>query len=363
MPQTIEFLPSTQSIAAAEVVGKLIRRVLALFGAVGAEPPPLPFPPQDSWLQELGAWVLWADRATAMLERRGAEIIPFQRHQRITTLDSAPDGRMSPTAYRKQVRVAGFSPVPADGKAAAPRLWQKLADASEDEIELWERIYPRAGNTGILTKFAPAFDIDIKDPEAAAAVERLVSERFEGFPVRFGQAPKRAVLFRTDAPFAKIKYVFGEPDTPEKDCEKLEFMGDGQQLVIDGIHPVTHQPYSWHGGKPGEDIKRQDLPEIHNKEEAAALAKDCAALLVDKFGYKLRSKPKAKKANGEDTGTELRIRGAESLNRDDLAIFSATVFVQYIPGSNPSQKSAKTSLLLPISCPDMSRPGEQCTSV
>src|SRR5262249_53709653 len=99
-------------------------------------------------------------------------------------------------------------------------------------------------------------------------------------------------------------YLFGEPDTPEKDCEKLEFMGDGQQLVIDGIHPDTHAPYSWHGGKPGEDIKREDLPEIDNKDAADALAKDCVALIIEHFGYKLRDEPKAKKekrANGEDT--------------------------------------------------------------
>jgi len=41
-----------------------------------------------------------------------------KRFRGIVTCDSAPGGRMSPTAYRKQVRVAGFSPVPAEGKAA-----------------------------------------------------------------------------------------------------------------------------------------------------------------------------------------------------------------------------------------------------
>src|SRR5205823_7699992 len=98
-----------------------------------------------------------------------------------------------------------------------------------------------------------------------AAVEKLARERFEEkgyFLVRFGQPPKRAFLFRTDAPFAKIKRVFGEPGTPEKDCGKLEFLGDGQQLVVHGIHPDTQGPYSWHGGAPGE-IKREDLPYLH----------------------------------------------------------------------------------------------------
>jgi hypothetical protein len=41
----------------------------------------------------------------------------------------------------------------------------------------------------VLTRTSPAFDIDILDPEAAEAVERLARERFEEsgvFPVRFG---------------------------------------------------------------------------------------------------------------------------------------------------------------------------------
>ena len=59
--------------------------------------------------------------------------------------------------------------------------------------------------------------------------------------VRIGRAPKRAFLFRTIEPFSKIVINFvarngGEP-------EKLEFLGDGQQVVVAGIHPDTRQPY------------------------------------------------------------------------------------------------------------------------
>jgi Bifunctional DNA primase/polymerase, N-terminal len=135
---------------------------------------------------------------------------------------------------RLRLRSAGFAPLPLAGKIPMPKGWSKLTDASEKEIESWAGIYPGAENTGILTKFTPALDIDIIDPDAAKAIEDLARERFEEkgpVLVRFGRPPKRAILFRTDAPFAKIRRLFGEPDTPERDCEKLELMCDGQQLA------------------------------------------------------------------------------------------------------------------------------------
>lgn len=70
-----------------------------------------------------------------------------------------------------------------------------------------EQTWPCATNTGILCRFTPCLDIDVLDAEAAGAVEDLVRERFEdaGYVLtRIGKAPKRAVPFRTQEPFAKI---------------------------------------------------------------------------------------------------------------------------------------------------------------
>ncbi len=211
-------------------------------------------------------------------------------------------------AYRKQLQRTGFSPLPLVGKRPVQNEWQKFADPSESEIDLWPRIYPAAENTGILTKFAPALDIDILDHDAAAAVERLVRDRFEemgAFLVRFGRSPKRAVLFFTKATFSKISVPFAPmPGRAEPDKgEKLELLCDGQQLAVDGIHPDTHRPYSWHGGKPGE-IKREDLPYL-SEEDTNALVADCAALLVNNFGYRLKGKPprgQTPNGEGEDAG-------------------------------------------------------------
>jgi hypothetical protein len=161
---------------------------------------------------------------------------------------------------RRRLLAGGYSPLPLIGKQPVLKDWQKHDGVSDLEIDFWSKHYPAATNTGILTRLVPALDIDVLDPEAAAAVEALAKERFEeiGFvPVRFGRFPKRAILFRTDTTFSKITASLIAPDGSPG--QRLEFLCDGQQLVIDGVHPDTCQPYGWHGGVPGE-INREDLP-------------------------------------------------------------------------------------------------------
>ena len=103
---------------------------------------------------------------------------------------------------------------------------------------------------------------------------------------------------------------FGEPDTPEGDCEKLELLCDGQQIICFGVHPDTGKAYSWHADDPRE-IKREDLPYIH-AEEAQALVDDAAKLLVEKFGYRLREAKSPKPGNGAEAP------GDWSFTPDDL---------------------------------------------
>ena len=191
---------------------------------------------------------------------------------------------MSPTERRIGLLRAGFAPIPVIGKAPPLDAWQTKTVTNDGEIELWSRDFPYAIKTGFLTQKVPTFDIDIRHPEAAEAVEVLVREHFEergNILVRIDQAPKRAIPFRTDTPFKKIKASLFAPDGTE---QKIEFLGDGQQVVAFGIHPDTHKAYSWQGGEPGQ-IRREDLPYI-TAEEAQRLVEDAAKLLCDDFGYK-----------------------------------------------------------------------------
>jgi hypothetical protein len=222
----------------------------------------------------------------------------------------------------------GYIPVPCAGKAPVFKQWQKL-EPTPLEIERWPRVAPAATNTGVMTRGTPTLDIDLTNPEAATAVENLVRERFEehGYVLaRFGRPPRRAIPFRTDQPFPKLKQVFGDPDTPERDCEKLELLADGQQFIVDGIHPDTLKPYSWHGGSLLE-IPRKELPYIH-PEEAQALVDDAVKLLVEQFDYRLRSeRPKPNgKGNGEDhAGADWSFTPDDLMDHDRLTALAGSL--------------------------------------
>jgi hypothetical protein len=188
----------------------------------------------------------------------------------------------------------GFTPIPVAGKAPSFKSWQNVGNVTSSMLVAWGRNWPRATNTGILTRVTPTIDIDVLNEPAAIAVEQLVRERFDerGYILsRIGRAPKRAVLFRTLEPFAKLTTSFVSTD-----AEKIEFLCDGQQVVAHGIHPGTLKPYSWFGGDP-TIIAYDELPYI-SPEEAAQLQSDVTELLVRDFGYVVAAGRAARKGNG-----------------------------------------------------------------
>jgi hypothetical protein len=210
-------------------------------------------------------------------------------------------GIPSLTALRCRLRASGFPPLPVNGKAPSPKAWETLTDANDQQIALWERVFPHARSTGILTRDCPAMDIDISIAPAADAVEQLARDRFgedNRFLVRFGQAPKRAILFQTDTPFPKITANLIAPDGSE---HKIEILGNGQQIVAFGIHPGTKRPYSWHGGAPGE-FKREDLPRL-TEQEARAFVADAVELLTAEHGFTVAAARPKEKVNGQDGQT------------------------------------------------------------
>jgi hypothetical protein len=189
------------------------------------------------------------------------------------------------TAYRKRLLKAGYAPLPVNGKAPPFPGWQDIA-ATNKIIETWEAKYPDAASTGILTASVPTIDIDIMHPEAATAIEALAREHFEErgrVLVRFGKAPKRAILLRSDESFKKLVRKFAAPNGSGE--QRIEVMADGQQVVVFGPHKETGRPYSWHGGEPGT-VAREHLPYVCEDDMAVFL--DAAAeLLTKEFGFKL----------------------------------------------------------------------------
>jgi DNA-binding transcriptional ArsR family regulator len=199
---------------------------------------------------------------------------------------------MTPTELRLQLLRLGYLPLPLYGKEPPAygknnkrkglSNWPNLR-ATPNEVLMWDTQWPDARNSGVITAPVPTFDGDITHPEAARAVEDLVRERYEEIGrllVRFGNPPKFAIPFRTDEPFEKMLVCLKAQDGS---LHKIEFLGKGQQVVVDGIHPDTGKPYGWHGGTLIE-TPREELPSI-TQAEAQQLVDDAVDLLVRDFGF------------------------------------------------------------------------------
>lgn len=136
-------------------------------------------------------------------------------------------------------------PVAPGGKRPIGENWESgLPTATLQEIA---RRHPTA-NVGVLARRRPAVDIDITDEACAEAVQMAAEMELGIAPVRVGQAPKRLLMYRTDKPFRKMKVFLTAPDGASKDADgkdyAVEFLGEGQQYVVEGVHP-SGKGYAW----------------------------------------------------------------------------------------------------------------------
>jgi hypothetical protein len=209
---------------------------------------------------------------------------------------------MSPTEIRTRLAVNGFVPLPCCGKSPVLPKWQLRTETSDGDLAIWAATFPDATNTGVLTASVPCLDLDILDPVAVDAAVELVQDRFGEcgkVMLRYGRRPKVAVLFRTDAPFSKIQVLLTAPDGSAG--EKIEFLGHGQQVVVDGVHPDTRALYEWRDGNPC-NTRRDELPLI-DEVEAQALVDDIAALMVE-HGYQVANGKSKANGNGADPNSD-----------------------------------------------------------
>jgi RecA-family ATPase len=206
---------------------------------------------------------------------------------------------MTPFEVRMALRANGYCPIPVMGKRPPFNNWQEMRSAGPEHFRGWELQFPKATNTGNLAEYVPAFDIDVRHPEAAEECAAAVSDWIgDSGPLltRFGRPPKRAIPFRTDKPFSKIKRTFRHPnDKPEEKPHHLEFLGHGQHYVVHGIHEDTGNEYGWHGGSP-LTVNRADLPGI-DEDGARKLLDHCADILIQQFGF-VEVADEARAANG-----------------------------------------------------------------
>lgn len=106
-----------------------------------------------------------------------------------------------------------------------------------DEVRHW---LSAGANLGLRATRFPAVDIDVKDLHLAREIERIATEMLGPAPTRIGAAPKRLMLYRTDAPFARVRLWIHDGN----ERHLVEVLGQGQQFVVHGMHP-SGNPYIW----------------------------------------------------------------------------------------------------------------------
>ena len=181
---------------------------------------------------------------------------------------------------RLALKARGFMPIPCEGKRPTLPAWQTKTAVSAEEMARW----PEA-NTGMVLGETVGLDADIMHPEAAAAVEEYVTGLFDGrgrVPIRFGNRPKRAILLRTTEPFTKMSVSLTDSSGVG---HKIEVLGKGQQIIVNGMHPDTGVPYTWFDGCPWSDFCWADLVEV-TEQEMRDLLDILAEMLEKEFGFK-----------------------------------------------------------------------------
>jgi putative DNA primase/helicase len=131
--------------------------------------------------------------------------------------------------------------------------WQ----TSETSLQDCVRWMQQGANVGLRTARFPAVDIDVLDETLSSRIEQLAREVLGPAPTRVGLAPKRLMLYRTDAPFSRMRMRISDGHTDAL----IEVLGRGQQFVAAGTHP-SGLTYSWSRSTLSVD----ELPVISLKE-------------------------------------------------------------------------------------------------
>ena len=174
---------------------------------------------------------------------------------------------------------AGFETIPVEGKRPVVKHWEDVP-LSEDQVAIWAADKRGDLNVGLRTGRIAAVDFDLYDAKVAEEVVAAFVAQFGRAPVRLGQAPKQMLVYAAAAPGTKItssSWYRPIPDVGEKE-NRVEILGVGQQFVAYGIHPDTHQPYTW----PGDsllDMEVWELP-VLDLAEAAQWVRDVLPTLI-----------------------------------------------------------------------------------
>lgn len=128
---------------------------------------------------------------------------------------------------------------PRDKMPAFPG-WTRY-DATLADLEQWSLA---DYNLGLKTKFFPTFDVDIEDQALAARVTEIIQTKL-GQTFRRGRANtgKVALVYRLDDKFDTVRPKQHEFEKG-RSIIAVDMLGDGNQFVVQGVHP-SNSMYYW----------------------------------------------------------------------------------------------------------------------
>lgn len=199
-------------------------------------------------------------------------------------------GRRYLEEFGARIADNGFEVIPIipGAKRPAGEKWQKY-DGSARGVQ--EHIDDGKGDhgVGIKSRWSPAVDMDILDPEVLDEIKEIVRDvAGESILKRVGFAPKELWVYRAEKGETWPKVDTGEWFDPQDRKAKVEILADGQQFVAAHIHPDTGKPYQWLNGHSVLNTMRSDLTPLTH--EQAIEIRDRATQVFLGHGWRKKSK-------------------------------------------------------------------------
>lgn len=177
---------------------------------------------------------------------------------------------------RTSIRANGYYPVPLDTDKKYPteKGWPDLAKAARPS---WiDRTDPKQLNTGILYAGSRVIDPDVDDPGRAGDIVDLILRTLPVTIMRKRSNSKRvAFLYRGKS--TQHRVILGKNANKDGKLERVEILGERQQLFCYGIHPSGVQ-IEWEGDRGPHNTPIDELPEL-SEEQIDRLLEGIAKIL------------------------------------------------------------------------------------
>jgi hypothetical protein len=195
-----------------------------------------------------------------------------------------------------------------------PSGWQHAAVPSPAKIATYQS-WPPCGIGIVLgaqgdasRSFVIAVDVDVYAPKLADEIEALAHTVLGSAPVRFGQRPKRLLLYRCSDAIGKLytaKYSLPGDGAIAKG-HRVEVLGTRKQCVVYGTHPCG-QDYEWIDGSPAS-LAPCELPLVSRDTLQRFLVKSDRILLNAGGTVKSPFKPRQYPSRGSRRDANLPLR-------------------------------------------------------